>query len=64
MKPLSHKRAMEFRGRFLKRMFGSSKQRAERRVWLVLQYGHAVWLQEVVKWSKSRVSNSSRPNQK
>lgn len=64
MKPLSHRRATEFRGRFLKRMFGDSKKRAERRLWLIRRYGHALFLQEVMKWSKSRASNSSRPIQK
>jgi len=38
-KPLSHRRAVEFRGRYLRRMFGPAKVRAERRAMLVARYG-------------------------
>lgn len=34
LKPLSHARATEFRGRWLKRVFGDGKARAERHAWL------------------------------
>lgn len=39
LKPLSHARATEFRGRWLKRVFGDSKARAERHAWLTATYG-------------------------
>lgn len=38
-KPLSYRRAVEFRGRYLRRMFGPAKVRAERRAMLVARYG-------------------------
>lgn len=38
-KPLSYRRAVEFRGRYLRCMFGPAKTRAERRAMLVSRYG-------------------------
>lgn len=39
LKPLSPRRAREFRDRFLKRHFGDRKARAERFAWLEYTYG-------------------------
>lgn len=39
LKPLSPRRAREFRDRFLKRHFGDRKTRAERFAWLEYTYG-------------------------